>query len=70
MTADAERESDPAPSPWPPTPSWGFAAFTVAVMLLAVFLVWLSNWLEVRKIREREAKASSPAAATTSARNP
>jgi hypothetical protein len=39
-------------SPWPERPSWGFAAFTIAVMLLAVFLVWLSNWSEVREIRK------------------
>ena len=68
MSDPTYRDSDPAPSPWPPTPSWGFGAVTVAIMLLAVFLVWLSNWLEVEKIRK--AKTSSQTSATAPARNP
>jgi hypothetical protein len=65
MSASEQEEKNP----WPPTPSWGYAAFTVAAMLLAVFLVWLSNWLEVRQIR-LNATPSSQTSATTTDRNP
>jgi hypothetical protein len=56
-------------SPWPPTPNWAFAAVCVGIMLLAVFLVWLSNWREVQKIRST-ATPSSQTSATAPARNP
>ena len=70
MTANSDSDPNLPPNPWPSPPNWRFAAFCIVVMMLAVFLVWLVNWLEVREIRQRNANSSSPAAATAPARNP
>ena len=46
-----------------------FAHVRVGIMLLAVFLVWVSNWREVQKIRST-ATPSSQTSETAPARNP
>jgi hypothetical protein len=46
--------AEPSNQPWPDRPSWLFAAVTILIMAIAVLLVWVSNYLEVRRIRQSQ----------------